>query len=174
MADYAGAVAAMRARFVAQWKVGSARRTPIAFQNETPSDDNGDAISPWPPVTVDPNDATKKIPTPWVYFEIIGNTSSLRGAGKPGDQLWSYLGHIFIHVFVPEGYGVGDAHQLAVDAGEIFRNAQFYTDGQGRGVRTGIGPDGEAIHTEGGGSDADNGNWFRVSTYVPFEYFHRG
>lgn len=151
MASYAGAVAAMRARFVEAW----ANTTPVSFPNETPP------INPWPPQS----DGT---PIPWVYFEVIGNESSLRGAGLRGDNVWLYNGGIYIHVFVPADYGTADAFALADQAGEIFRAATFYTDGQGAKVLS------MSPQTDGGGTDADNGNQFRVTCYIPFEYFHRG
>ena len=152
MADYAGAVAAIRSRFVTYWVTGSDPKTPIAFQNE----DFGDQT------------------TPWVYLEIIATDSQLRGAGTPGSLTWLYRGNIFIHVFVPVGYGAADAHAFAVAAGEIFRAKEFYNSTPGCAVRTGIGPDGEGPRTDGGGSDADNGNWWRVTCTVPFQYIHRG
>ena len=147
MADYAGAVAAIRARFEANWTA-----TPIAFQNEAFPDQT----------------------TPWVYLEVIGNESKLRGAGTPGAHVWLYRGNIFIHVFVPVGYGAADAHAFAVAAGEIFRAKEFYNTDPGCAVRTGVGPDGEGPRTDGGGSDADNGNWWRVTCTIPFEFYYRG
>jgi hypothetical protein len=151
MADYAGAVAAIKAQFVAGWT-----QTPISYQNETPPQ------QPWPPV--DGNGQS----TPWVYFEVIGNGSEIRGAGRVGDNIWLYRGGIFIHVFIPENNGVETAQSLAVAAGEIFRAQTFYNDGQGAKVVC------MSPQTDGGASDADNGNWFRMTCYVPFEYFHRG
>lgn len=162
MSDYAGAVAAIRARFVAGWVIGPDRKTPIAFQNETPADALGVAYSPWPPANAEGQ------PIPWVYFEVIGNGAEIRGAGLPGDNIWIYRGGIFVHVFVPEGYGAPEAQRLAVEAGEIFRAATFYNDGLGAKVVA------MAPTVDGGATDADNGNWFRVTCYVPFEYFHRG
>src|SRR4051812_39057431 len=113
MSDYAGAVAAIKSRFVSLWVNGAARKTPIAFQNETPNDGATppNPISPWPP-----QDSTGS-PTPWVYFEVIGNGSEIRGVGLPGDNNWLYRGGIFIHVFAPQGYGVETSHALAVAAG---------------------------------------------------------
>lgn len=147
MADYAGAVAAMRDRFVANWT-----STPIEYQNESWSEHS----------------------TPWVYFEVISTDSKLRGVGTPGSLTWLYRGNIFIHVFVPVGYGAADAHTFAVAAGEIFRAKEFYNTTPGCAVRTGIGPDGEGPRTDGGGSDADNGNWWRVTATIPFEFYYRG
>lgn len=147
MADYAGAVAAIKARFAANWT-----STPIAYQNE----DFADQV------------------VPWVYFEIINSTADLRGAGTPGAHVWLYRGNIFIHVFVPKGQGSAEATALAVAAGEIFRAQQFYDATPGCAVRTGVGPDGEGPRVDGGGSAADDGNWWRVTCTVPFEFYYRG
>lgn len=163
MADYAGAVAAIKARFLTYWVNGAVRKTPIAFQNETPNDGAVPPVAlPWPP-----NDASGN-PTPWVYFEVIGNGSEQRGVGLPGDNIWLYRGGIFIHVIAPKGYGVETSHALVVAAGEIFRAKTFYNDGLGAKVVCG------SPQTDGGASDADNGNWFRLTCFIPFEYFHRG
>lgn len=149
MADYAGAVAAMRARFAAAWL-----ETPITYQNEDPPQ------SPWPPV--DGENKSK----PWVYFEVVASQSDIRGAGLPGDNVWLTTGFIFMHVFTPLGYGLPESLRLAGVAGEIFRAATFYQDDAGAKVRC------MAPNIDGGRSDADNGNWFRVTCSVPFEFFY--
>ena len=146
MSDYAGAVAAIKERFVEAWT-----ETPIAFANQDPPQE------PWPPAS-----------GAWIYFEVIGNGSDMRSIGVPGDHMWTYRGNIFAHVFVPVGYGVEEPQRLAVAAGEIFRAATFYDDGQGSKVVC-ISP-----QVDGGGSDADQGNWFRMTATVPFNYYHRG
>lgn len=152
MADYAGAVAAIKQRMVDGWKVGEVPITPIDFQNEASSEH------------VDGNGS----PIPWVYFEVIGNGSSLRGWGTPGDHIWIYVGLVAAHVYVPVNTGTDVAQQYAADIGEIFRAQGFYTDGSGSIVRT------WSPRTDGGGSDADDGNWFVVTCRIPFEYWHRG
>lgn len=156
MADYAGAVKAIQDKFAAEWLVGGAPRTPVSYPNTDPE------APAWPPIGGDGK------PVPFVHFEVIGSPSSLRGAGKPGDQVWLYPGHIFAHVFIPQGYGLADAQQLAVAAGEIFRSKTFYNDTPGHKVLGG------SPWTDGGESDADNGNYFRLTCTIPFEYFHRG
>lgn len=161
MADYAGAVAAIRSRFVEQWKIGDQPRTLITFPNEAAKDAFGN------PIKVPPKDGDGS-PLPWVYLEVIGNGSELRGAGLPGDNIWLYRGGIFIHVFVAEGYGDEEAQSLAVAAGEIFRAQTLYSDGEGRKVVC------MSPSTQGGDSAADQGNVFRVTCFIPFEYFHRG
>lgn len=147
MADYAGAVAAIRQRMIDNWTT-----TPIAFQNESPpelTDANG-------------NDA------PWVYFEVIGSVSGLRGFGTPGSNIWLYRGSIFAHVFVPINTGIETAHGHAVAIGEIFRAKGFYNDGLGSIVRT------WSPQTDGGDSGSDDGKWFRVTCTIPFEFYYRG
>lgn len=151
MADYAGAVAAIKQRMTDNWKVGLVAKTPIVFQNESSSYDPGSA------------------PTqPWVYFEVIGSSSGLRGIGMPGSHVWLYRGFILGHVFVPLNSGADVAQDYAVALGEIFRAQGFYSDGNGAIVRT------WAPQTDGGGSDADDGNWWRVTCSIPFEFYYRG
>ncbi len=154
MADYAGAVAAMRSRFVTAW----ATTTSVAFQNETPQDMSGHPVT-WPPIN---NDGT---PKPWVYFEVITTGADIRGAGLPGSQLWLTTGYIYVHVFTPLGYGYPASLALADQAGEIFRAQTFYQDGAGAKVIC------MAPQVDGGASDADNGNLFRVTMAVKFEFY---
>lgn len=161
MADYDGAVAAIVDRFVDQWKVDGQPRTLITFPNEPARDVVGNSIK------MPPKDADGS-PVPWVYFEVICSDSDRRGAGTPGDQIWLYRGGIFIHVFVAEGTGTAIVRALTGAAGEIFRGKTLYADGQGRKVVCG------APRPQGGGSDADRGNVFGVTCFIPFEYFHRG
>lgn len=120
--------------------------TPIAFQNEP----------------------FERPDTPWVFFEVMSNQSELRGAGTPGDNIWLYEGHILVHVFVPVNSGITLALSYADSIGEIFRAAGFYNDGQGSIVRTG------SPKTDGGGTTSDDGNWFRLTCTIPFEFYHRG
>ena len=152
MPDYAGAVAAIRDRLAANWTT-----TPIAYQN-----------LPFAAPT-DPNSGN---PSPWVFLEVIGNGSDLRTVGQPGNHDWTYRGHILCHVYVPVNDGIETAHAHAVALGEIFRAKQFYDASPPSCVRTGYG--GEGPRTDGGGTDADDGNWFRVTMTCPFEYYHRG
>ena len=85
MADWAGAVAAMRARFA-----GAFNAAPVRYQNEDPPE------NPWPPSPA----------KPWVYFEVIQAQTALRGVGLPGNQTWLTVGHILIHAYVPTGSGL--------------------------------------------------------------------
>lgn len=146
MADYAGAVAAIKARMAENWTT-----TPVVYQNAANA--------------YDPSANTQAA---WVYFEVIGSSSGLRGVGTPGDHVWLYRGFIAAHVFVPINTGTEIAQQYAVNIGEIFRAKGFYEAGNGAQVRT------WSPRTDGGESDADDGNWWRVTCTIPFEYFHRG
>lgn len=152
MPDYAGAVAAIKARLAANWST-----TPIAGQNEDPPQD------PWPPVDGDGK------PTAWVYLEVVANGSQQRAWGMPGAQQWLYQGHILVHVFVPAQSGHATAQTYATAIGEIFRSKAFYRDeAAGAEVRT-FGP-----WTDGGAIDPDQGAWFRVTVTCPFEFYYRG
>src|SRR3954447_21235900 len=108
MADYAGAVAAMRDRFTQNFSAA-----PVAYQNEEPPQ------TPWPPSG------------PWVFFEVVQTSSEIRGAGLPGNQTWLTAGHIFIQIFAPMGYGFPEHLRIAGLAGEIFRAKTFYNSDPG-------------------------------------------
>ena len=147
MADFAGAVAAIKTRLAANWAT-----TPIGYPNgDAPASRNASGV-----------------PQAWVLAEIVGAGSDIHGTGTPGDRVWLYDGLIHAHVFVPKGTGDATARQYAVTLGEIFRNAEFYTDTPGHAVRC------WAPRVDGGGDGSDDGLWFRVTMTVPFEYWHRG
>ena len=152
MADYAGAAAAMRQRLTANFTA-----IPVAMQNMAPP------ANPWPPI-----DPATGNPAPWAFMEVLPTTSAAYATGVPGDQTYRYLGLIHVHVFVPVDAGSEIAEGYAVAAGEVFRNQKFYDNGAGDYVRT-LAPD-----IDGGGSDADQGNTWRITMTVPFEYYHRG
>lgn len=159
-ADYAGALAAIKQRFVDQWTTGGRPTTPIAFVNEAA------------PSMVDPASGN---PVPWVMFELLSSSSTNMGSGVPGNQVIAYDGLIKAHVFVPTGAGdgttdaVAGAMPLALAAGEIFRNKVFF-DGVTPGcyVRT-LTP-----RIDEGDATSNDGAWFAVTAAIPFEYWHRG
>lgn len=151
MADYAGAVAAARAYFVARFSA-----SPVAYQNEDQPAD------PWPP-----QDGSGR-PIPWCYFEMIETDTALRGAGLPGSQTWLTSGHIRIHVFAPKGYGYVEQLAIAKLAGDVFRAATFYNSDPGAKVVC-YGPS-----VRGGETASDDGNWFGVTVTIPFEFFFLG
>lgn len=144
MADYAGAVAAIKQRMVDNWTT-----TPIVFRRKE--------------TEYDPESNTNQ---PWVYFEVVSNGSELRGTGKPGDHIWIYFGLIAAHVFVPVNTGEELARQYADAIGEIFRAQGFYNNGNGSIVRT-WSPDTDD-------AEPDDGNWSVITCRIKFEYLHRG
>lgn len=146
MADYAGAVAAIKARMAANWTT-----TPIVYQNAKNEYDPG------------ANDQQ-----PWVFFEVLGSSSGLRGVGMPGSHVWLYRGFIMAHVFVPVNSGTDTAQQYAVTIGEIFRAKEFYNDTPPACVRT------WSPQTDGGADDSEDGKWWRVTCSIPFEFYYRG
>lgn len=151
MADYAGAVAAMRARFTANFTAA-----PASFQNEDPPQ------RPWPP---------NNPASPWAYFEVVETRNGLRGAGLPGNQVWLSVGNIYVNVFVPRGYGFADHLALAGLAAEVFRAQTFYNSEPGCCVRC-WGENGEGPTIQGGDSAADDGTWFGVTVAIPFQFLY--
>ncbi|RWP84890.1 MAG: hypothetical protein EOR12_27040 [Mesorhizobium sp.] len=152
MADYAGAKAAIRARFDTGWT--TTRKT---YQNEDPAE-------PWPPVR--PSGS----PAPWTQLRIRDRGSEIWTFGTAGNRGWRYDGDIIVHVFTPVGEGTTQGDQYAVTIGELFRAAEFYKDGLGSYIRT-LAP--EII----GGDDAaksEDGKWFGITMTVEFTYWHRG
>lgn len=157
MADYPGAVAAIKARFEANWA-----STPYCYVN-------GQACA-----TVD--DPTSESPNPinWALFEIAHVPSYIAATGTPGQQTIVYPGMIKVHIMSPHGLGDDAGLALAVAAGEIFRNKLFYDDvTPGCFVRTGYDLNGQP-RVDGGDIVSDDGEWFSHTATIPFEYWHRG
>ena len=161
-ADYAGAIAAIKAYFVANWQTDGVPTTAFGFVNEAACK------------TVDENGA----PTVWALFEVLGSGTVLQGSGTPGNQIIIFDGLVKVHVFVPTGVGTGEGDgggmQKALAAGEIFRNRIFYdTVTDGCYVRSGFARDGQPRFSQGDVSSND-GEWFVTTATIPFEYRHRG
>lgn len=153
-ADYAGALDAIKNRFVDSW----ANATPIAFVNDND------------PIVVDEsgNDV------PWVFFEVLHSGSWIAGSGTPGNQVIVYDGLIKGRVFSPIKTGLAVPMAKAIAIGEIFRNRVFYDNvTAGCYVRTGYDRDGQPRIDEGD-SFSDDGKWFAVTATIPFHYYHRG
>jgi hypothetical protein len=148
MADFAGAVAAIKARLEANWAT-----TPIGYPNGDPAATR---------------DASGN-PQAWVLAEIVGAANTIHAAGKAGSVVYVQDGLIHAHVFVPKGSGDATARTHAVALGEIFRGKLFYDDvTPGHYVRS------WAPRIDGGGDGSDDGLWFRVTATIPFEYWHLG
>ncbi|WP_316214296.1 hypothetical protein [Bradyrhizobium sp. SZCCHNR2032] len=162
MADYAGAVAAIKSRLAAAWIDAAGQPlTLIVYANHRPE-------PPFPPI-----DPTTGNPAPVVVCEVTGTRSDVHTFGDAGNRFFQYDGLIILHVLVAINEGVSRAQALAVQAGEIFRAATFYQDPNGSYVRTvaPYPPDGGGA-AELEGVDA-GGTLYRVTVSIPFKYFHR-
>ena len=148
MADWAGAVAAMRARLE-----GGFNAAPVEYQNEDPPQ------QPWPPASA-----------PWIFFEVIETQTTQRGVGTPGNKPWLTVGHMFAHVFAPKGYGLPDHLAIAGAIMTLYRGATFYnTDPDAKVVC--IGADGAGPSVQGGDSKSGDGNQFGVTVAIPFQFY---
>lgn len=149
MADYAGAVAAIKARLAAGWTT-----TTIVNLNEGKP-------TPWPPVTV------ANALAPFVLLEVIA-TRAYTLPGDPGSLRHKVQeGFISTHVMVPVGSGTADAFTHAVALGALFENKQFFDTDPGVCIRT------WTPAVDGGGEGSEDGIWFRVSMTVAFEFRFR-
>lgn len=161
MPDYAGAVAAIKARLVAQWVDGGGNpKNLIVYVNKQPE-------PPFPPI-----DPMTGNPAPFLVCEVAGSSSDPYTFGNTGNRFFVYRGLILLHVLVPIDEGTDRAEQMAVSAAEIFRTATFYVDANGSYIRTmapGPPDGGSAANIEG----VQAGNSFRVTTATPFEFFLR-
>jgi hypothetical protein len=160
MPDYAGAVAAIKARLVANWVTGDTPTTLIVYVNEQPE-------PPFPPI-----DRASGNPAPFLICEVAGTHSDIYSFGSPGNRFFVYDGLILLHVLAPINEGTARAQQFAVAAGEIFRCQTFYVDANGSYLRT------VAPNPPDGGSKAEIeglqiGASFRVTVSIPFQFFMR-
>jgi hypothetical protein len=160
MADYAGAVAAIKALLVSNWVTGGQPTSLIVYANTQPE-------PPFPPINPKTNN-----PAAFLVCEVSGTKGDPHTFGNAGNRFFLYSGLIVLHALVPINDGTANAEQLAVNAAEIFRTATFYVDANGSFIRT------TAPNPPDGGSGADleglqAGSYFRVSCTVPFFYYHR-
>jgi hypothetical protein len=152
MADYAGAVAAIKQRLRDNWAT-----TRIEEANKTPD-------QPWPPVS-DNGD-----PQPFLVIEVIVNASDIQGVGRPGGQMNIDYGHILVHVCVPTGSGTELAHSYASTIAAVYRSKEFYNATSGFAVRTW-----RPFTDNGASADIEgipNGLYWKVVVSAEFEYLH--
>lgn len=147
MANFAGAVAAIRSRLAGLRPV----ELPIGWPNEGRPD----------VIDVGGN------PAPWAYAEVVGTGAEIRGVGVPGDHVVVEDGLIMLTVFVPDGEGTGAAYALAGQLGEIFRVQQFYDAEPGVCIRS------WTPRISGGDAGSDDGMWFAVTVTIPFQFWRR-
>jgi hypothetical protein len=163
-ADYAGALVAIKQRFIDNWLTDGLPTTPIGYVNGSD------------PTIIDPTTGQSR-PTawngPWVLFEIVNNGSKIEATGTPNNTAVVYYGLIKVHLFVSSGQGTDDSYPMALSIGEIFRNKTFYNDvTAGCFVRSGYRPT-EPPRIDQGDVTSDAGAWFVTTATIPFEYWHR-
>lgn len=146
MADIAGALAAIEARFDAAWTA-----TPKAFEN-----------GPAPQVQ-----DVNGILLPWVFFEAYVNEADIRGVGRPGNHVVIDRGEIAATVFVPLNSNRATALQHATAIGEVFRVQEFFHAEPGCCVRTWTPVVGRGDRTV---TENPDGNWWAVTVSIPFEF----
>ena len=94
--------------------------------------------------------------TPWVYFEVLHGDASQIGLGAAGARAFRQTGVVLIHVFTPVAEGTDIIFGLADAAAAILRGSDL------SGVLC------RAPRIQGT-PDAD-GEWYRLTVAVPFQY----
>ena len=148
MTDFAGAVGAIKQRLRDHWTA-----TPILFENEEP------------PAEIMAGGAA------WIECAVLADLAEQRSIGSPGSNVLVDEGAIEITVFVPAGTGTEIAHQHAVGIADIFRNQNFYRDGEGRQVMTTMPLIGRGSRAE---SENPSGTWWAVAVTTPFSFYRLG
>lgn len=101
-------------------------------------------------------------PAPWVFAEIRGVDSRLLSMGTVGNHQMQDDGFVSLSVFVPFGTGTDLAYQYSEQLAALFRGVAQ------SGVQF------LAPTPADGGPGSDDGNWYRVTTHIPFFYLYIG
>ncbi len=104
---------------------------------------------------------TPSEPTPgtaFVFLEILNADAFQASIGAPTSRLYRHTGVIQAHVFTPVNKGTKDALQHADAIAAIFRGQTF------SGVLC------FAPRIGGGELADDDGNWWRVTVSIPFQF----
>lgn len=107
-------------------------------------------------------------PSPFVAIEVMGVTNSVRGIGEPGNRLFIHPGIILAHVFVPFGIGQAAGDTVADAIGLLLQRKDIAAPTLPQLVRT---EDPTMIDGELGSED---GNYWRVSVSIPFDFYYFG
>ena len=96
--------------------------------------------------------------TPFVFFEVLGGDAFQASIGAPSSRLYRHTGVIQAHVFTPVNKGSKDSLQYADSIAAIFRGQTF------GGVLC------FAPRIGSGAPADDDGNWWRVTVTIPFQF----
>jgi hypothetical protein len=107
-------------------------------------------------------------PTAFVAVEVQGAINAIRGIGDPGNRLFIHGGVILAHVFVPFGIGQSAGDDLADAIGLLLTRKDIAAPTLPQVVRT------EDPSLRDGELGSDDGNYWRVSVVVPFDFYYFG
>lgn len=116
-----------------------------------------------------PNDDQFKLPSPpahWLRVEVQGTENRVHSVGSPGNRLFLHDGIAWLHVFAPFGTGEDEAGAFADQLGTLLQRRDIPAPTVPQIVRT------EDPSVNPGERDSENGNWYRISVSVPFQFFY--
>ena len=117
-----------------------------------------------------PNEAHDLPATPaaFVALEVQGISNSIRGVGQPGNRLFIHGGLILANVYVPFSVGSKAGDDLADAIGLLLTRRDIAAPSVPQVVRT----EDPTVHA--GELGDDDGNYWRVSVAVPFDFYYFG
>jgi uncharacterized protein DUF4128 len=117
-----------------------------------------------------PNERHSDTATPqsFVAVEVKGATNNIRGIGLPGSRLFIHGGVIMAHVFVPFGVGQATGDDLADAIALLLTRKDIPAPSGVQVVRT------EDPSTYDGELSDEDGNYWRISVSVPFDFYYSG
>ncbi len=108
------------------------------------------------------------VPTAFVAVEVEGVSNSIRGVGDPSNRLFIHPGIILAHCFVVFGTGSAAADGIAGALALLLTRKEFAAPTLPQIVRT------EDPTTYEGELASDDGNYWRVTVSIPFDFYYWG
>jgi hypothetical protein len=119
-----------------------------------------------------PNERTfaPDVPAAFVAVEVIGLDNAIRGVGDPSNRLFIHSGLIMAHCFAVFGTGSGAADTMADALADLLTRQDILISGAAESplVRT------EDPTTHDGELGSEDGNYWRVTVSVPFDFYYWG
>ncbi len=107
-------------------------------------------------------------PTAFVAVEVMGAGNTIKGIGQPGNRLFIHVGVIMAHIFVPFGTGSAAADSHAEALAGLLTRKDIPAPTAPSMVRT------EDASSYDGELGSEDGNYWRVTVSVPFDFYHFG
>lgn len=116
----------------------------------------------WPNERID----SAEPPVRFVAIEVQGVTNEIRGVGDDGNRLFIHPGIVLAHIFTEFGEGETTADSIADEIANLLSWKQFDAPASPQMVRT------HSPTMHDGELNSENGNYWRVTVSVPFDFYY--